>query len=284
MGKLVLHVPGGGMRDIKLDRDRITIGRRADNDVCLQYPAVSAEHAEIVTVVGDSFLHDLGSTNGTLVNGARIIKHFLLDGDRIDIGLIQLAYMADEAAPAEPLPLEATTQPSNGVTNEVLIAGDASPGDADSEADEDRRNVPDDSQRAAVDDLLAELMDSNSDTSVAVDMPPTISVVPPLHRDRRRVRGPRPDMTAGVFVEVMNGPNAGQIASMTRREFVLGKAGATKAVIRREADGFRLVPVDLSVTPTVNDVHVASEGVRLAFGDTIDVAGVKLRFGRRPPL
>ena len=35
--------------------------------------------------------------------------------------------------------------------------------------------------------------------------------------------------TAGVYVEVMNGPNAGQIAPMTKREFVLGQRGATKA-------------------------------------------------------
>ena len=66
MAKLVLHQPDGTMRDIPLDRDRVTIGRRADNDVCLPFPAVSADHAEIITVEADSFLHDLGSTNGTL--------------------------------------------------------------------------------------------------------------------------------------------------------------------------------------------------------------------------
>ena len=142
----------------------------------------------------------------------------------------------------------------------------------------------DDLQLAPVDDLLAELMDSNSDTSVAVDMPPTISVVPTIRRGARQARGPRADMTAGVFVEVLNGPNAGQIAPMTRREFVLGKSGATKAVIRREEGRFVLVPVDLDAASTVNGEHVGPEGVQLAFGDTIDVAGVKLRFGRRPPL
>src|SRR6185437_3547693 len=90
VSKLVLHVPGGGTRDIRLDRDRITIGRRADNDVHLPYPAVSAEHAAIVTVLEDSFLEDLQSTNGTLVNGKRITKHFLRDHDAIDMGRVQL--------------------------------------------------------------------------------------------------------------------------------------------------------------------------------------------------
>ena len=53
MAKLVLHQPDGAMREIKLDRDRITIGRRADHDVCLPFPAVSADHAEIISVVAD---------------------------------------------------------------------------------------------------------------------------------------------------------------------------------------------------------------------------------------
>ncbi len=69
MGKLVLFLADGTTMDVPLDSERITIGRRADNDVCLPYPAVSGEHAAVVTILADSFLEDLGSTNGTLVNG-----------------------------------------------------------------------------------------------------------------------------------------------------------------------------------------------------------------------
>ena len=53
-----------------LKRERMTIGRRADNDICLPNLAVSGEHAAIVTILADSFLEDMGSTNGTLVNRA----------------------------------------------------------------------------------------------------------------------------------------------------------------------------------------------------------------------
>src|SRR6476660_6021632 len=106
MAKLVLHRPGGEMRDILLDQDRVTIGRRADHDVCLPFPAVAADHAEIVTVMADSFLHDLGSTNGTFVNGERVSKHFLRDRDTIDIGRQQLVYLTNDAATVEPRPVE----------------------------------------------------------------------------------------------------------------------------------------------------------------------------------
>ena len=85
MGKLVLYLADGTTLDVRLARERITIGRRADNDVCLPYPAVSGEHAAVVTILSDSFLEDLGSTNGTLVNGKPVAKHLLRDGDQIDI-------------------------------------------------------------------------------------------------------------------------------------------------------------------------------------------------------
>ena len=106
MGKLVVFLPDGRNVDVKLDRERVTIGRRPDNDVCLPYPAVSGEHAAVVTILADSFLEDLGSTNGTLVNGKPVAKHFLRDRDRIDIGKQKLIYLADESEKLEPDPPE----------------------------------------------------------------------------------------------------------------------------------------------------------------------------------
>ena len=98
MAKLVVLQPDGTTRDVILDRERLTIGRRVDNDVCLPFPAVSGEHAQVVTILADSFLEDLGSTNGTIVNGKSIAKHFLNDHDLIDIGRQRLTYLSDNDA------------------------------------------------------------------------------------------------------------------------------------------------------------------------------------------
>src|SRR5215471_8452065 len=102
MSKLVLYLPDGTTLDIPLERERMTIGRRADNEVCLPNLAVSGEHAVVVTILADSFLEDLGSTNGTLVNGKAIAKHFLRDRDEIDIGRHRLVYCADDEVVLEP--------------------------------------------------------------------------------------------------------------------------------------------------------------------------------------
>ena len=91
MGKLVLYLADGTTQDVPLEKERVTIGRRADNDVCLPYPAVSGEHAQVVTILADSFLEDLGSTNGTLVNGTRIERaERLRFGDELAIGRIAM--------------------------------------------------------------------------------------------------------------------------------------------------------------------------------------------------
>jgi hypothetical protein len=74
----------------------LTIGRRPDNDLCLPQAVVSGEHAVVVTILNDSFLEDLGSTNGTLVNGKAITKHFLPRSRRDRYRPEILVYLADD--------------------------------------------------------------------------------------------------------------------------------------------------------------------------------------------
>ena len=69
MAKLILSLDGQVLREVPLDKERVTIGRKPHNDIPIENLAVSGEHACIVTILNDSFLEDLGSTNGTLVNG-----------------------------------------------------------------------------------------------------------------------------------------------------------------------------------------------------------------------
>jgi hypothetical protein len=119
VGKIVLLLADGTTLDVFLNKERITIGRRADNDVCLPHPAVSGEHASVVTILADSFLEDLGSTNGTLVNGKPIVKHFLRDNDQIDIGRQRMVFVSDDNAHVDPLPPDIARSQLMGLTNRV---------------------------------------------------------------------------------------------------------------------------------------------------------------------
>ena len=102
MAKLILSMDGLVLKEISLSKERTSIGRKPHNDIQIDNLAVSGEHAVIVTILNDSFLEDLGSTNGTLVNGAPIKKHFLQPNDVIELGKYKLKYIneAPKAAAA----------------------------------------------------------------------------------------------------------------------------------------------------------------------------------------
>lgn len=95
MAKLVLSFQGRVLEDFPLNKERLSIGRAPDNDICIENLAVSGRHAAIETVLKDSFLIDLGSTNGTFVNGAAITRHTLKNGDYITIGKHSLTYHSE---------------------------------------------------------------------------------------------------------------------------------------------------------------------------------------------
>ena len=97
MAKMILSMDGLVLKEIQLDKERLTIGRKPHNDIQIDNLAISGEHAAIVTILNDSFLEDMNSTNGTLVNGQAIKKHFLRNNDVVELGKYKLKYMADVA-------------------------------------------------------------------------------------------------------------------------------------------------------------------------------------------
>ncbi len=97
MARLILSMDGLVLKEIPLNKPRISIGRRQHNDIQIDNLAISGEHAAIVTILNDSFLEDLNSTNGTLVNGQAISKHVLKNNDVIELGKYKLKYMTDVA-------------------------------------------------------------------------------------------------------------------------------------------------------------------------------------------
>jgi pSer/pThr/pTyr-binding forkhead associated (FHA) protein len=76
--------------EVPVDRDWLVIGRGRGADVILAEPTISRAHAAIGFEEDAFFVQDLGSTNGTLVNGSREEKISLKDGDEIRMGKLIL--------------------------------------------------------------------------------------------------------------------------------------------------------------------------------------------------
>ena len=82
--------PDGGRKTFVIQEARTTIGRADDNSLVLHDPNVSSYHAEIVISEGSFTLRDLGSANGTFLNGERIDEAAVYQGDKIAVGSTRL--------------------------------------------------------------------------------------------------------------------------------------------------------------------------------------------------
>lgn len=97
MAKIIVTFNGLVQQEITISKSRLTIGRRPSNDIVIDHLTVSGQHAAIDTSSNGSFVLDLGSTNGTMVNGQPIKKHLLQDDDVIDIGKYKLRFQVEQS-------------------------------------------------------------------------------------------------------------------------------------------------------------------------------------------
>ncbi|HSD43192.1 MAG: FHA domain-containing protein [Bacteroidota bacterium] len=93
MAKLVASRAGAALGSWFIERDRVVIGRAEGAGVRLEDQAVSKQHAAIEMVGNDHILQDLGSANGTFVNGTRVTRHLMRHGDLVEILDFQLRYV-----------------------------------------------------------------------------------------------------------------------------------------------------------------------------------------------
>ncbi|HSW42277.1 MAG TPA: FHA domain-containing protein, partial [Patescibacteria group bacterium] len=90
--------PGHPARDIALEGRPLTIGRATDVELVLADPLVSRRHARLSSRAGRLVVGDLGSTNGTRVNGEFVREAVVGPGDQIEIGATRLEIIVDGAA------------------------------------------------------------------------------------------------------------------------------------------------------------------------------------------
>jgi len=100
MPKILLKFEAAVIKEIKLDKPVLTVGRKPENDIVLENATVSGQHCKLYEAGGGWFVEDLNSTNGTFVNGKKVLKAGLRNNDSIGIVKYFLIYMDETAAPA----------------------------------------------------------------------------------------------------------------------------------------------------------------------------------------
>ena len=269
MAKLILSVDGTVLKEITLSKERTTLGRKPHNDIPVDNLAVSGEHAAIITILNDSFIEDLNSTNGTLVNGKPIKKHFLQNNDVIEIGKHKLKYFNDTPVASSAGDFEKTmiirkpvAAASAAVVAPPMPAMPASPPAVVS---------------GGLADTQTNLRPMVPPPSQAPVSAPASAVAPPV-APSHDPNSPARDSA----IQVLSGAAAGRTLDLTKNLTTIGKPGVQVAVITRRPTGFFITHVEGTVFPTINGVALSGQAKQLADHDLIEIAGIKMEFFYKP--
>jgi pSer/pThr/pTyr-binding forkhead associated (FHA) protein len=104
MAKVFLKFNTAVIKEIELTKDETTFGRKPNNDIVIDNPAISGFHGKIVKEGTAYAVEDLNSTNGTFLNGQRVKRAFLKNKDQIGIARHVLEFSLEAPKPREPLP------------------------------------------------------------------------------------------------------------------------------------------------------------------------------------
>lgn len=283
--KLILSMDGAVLQEYVVGKERMTVGRKPHNDIVIDNLAVSGEHAAIMTILNDSFLEDLDSTNGVMVNGVAVKKHFLQNSDLIEIGKYKLRYLNTQQAqqsqaaaedyektvvlrpaasapinnpapaPVASMPHEATGKLGAETSKFVAPPPVAPPAPAPAQPEGNREAT---GQNAILGTDAASVTAAHPAASIPPAQP---GAAVPL-----------------AAVQILTGPNAGKELDLVKNLTTLGKPGVQVVVVTRRPHGYFITHVEGASYPALNGKVLDAHQHPLSNHDIIDLAGVKMEF------
>jgi pSer/pThr/pTyr-binding forkhead associated (FHA) protein len=249
--KLILSMDGLVLKEIPLSKERTTLGRKPHNDIQIDNLAISGEHAVIVTILNDSFLEDLNSTNGTYVNGQPIKKHFLQNSDVIELGKYKLKYIN-----------EVPSQTTSADFEKTMVLR------------------PDMMHKAAQQAENKSFGDTqtNMKAPLAADSTAAMTATQPPGGAAPAAPAAKPQATPMGAIQIISGASAGKELELTKNLTTLGKPGVQVAVITRRPHGYFITHVEGASFPVVNGTALDTHPHELHDHDVIELAGVKMEF------
>jgi predicted component of type VI protein secretion system len=257
--KLILSMNGGVLQEYVLDKERMTIGRKPHNEIVIDNLAVSGEHAAVVNILNDSFLEDLDSTNGTLVNGAAIKKHFLQSNDVIEIGKYKLKYVNDQKSQSTAADFEKTMvfRASSRIASATPVKADP--------YEMTGKLKPKEQPPLAPAERVSELRQAE------VVTPSQPALVTPAQK------APVLQQAMGV-IQILTGPNAGKELELVKNLTTVGKSGLQVVVFTRRPRGYFITYVEGASYPNLNGKSLDDQPCQLNEHDIIELAGIKMEF------
>jgi hypothetical protein len=104
MPRLVAQSPEFVGKSFELSGKEMSVGRLDDNNIQIEHASVSGHHAMLTLDEQDYILKDLDSTNGSRVNGEKVVAQKLRRNDIVRLGNIEMLYDSEHAPPGRPMP------------------------------------------------------------------------------------------------------------------------------------------------------------------------------------
>jgi hypothetical protein len=258
------------LKEIALTKERTTIGRKPHNDIQIDNLAVSGEHAVIVTILNDSFLEDLGSTNGTLVNGQPIKKHFLQTNDVVELGKYKLKYINDQT--------QKSAAPQDFEKTMVLRPGAVPKADAPKPSTS--QAIPTTGASQPVPSVSASQPTPVAPTAAQPMKPVSASQGMPAMGTSQPMSASQPLAVGGKIaaIQILSGSNAGKEMELAKALTTLGKPGVQVAVITKRPQGYFITHVEGANFPILNGKLLDAQAHPLNDHDIVELAGVKMEF------
>lgn len=245
MAKLYFSLDGNALGEFTLNKERITIGRRPTNDIHIDHLAISGEHAIITTIAGDSFLEDLNSTNGTVVNKKTVKKHVLYHADVIEFGKYQLRFEN----------IAQSKVSKHGFENTAVMQAV-------------KPSIPSATSKETV--------------KLAANKTPQVSlakqVTPPAAVAHNATLDPNNPSLKQARLQVLSGASSGTELLLNKALTTLGESNAQVAVIMKRPHGYFLSHVKGSQLPYINGQQLGLQAHQLVNNDVIEMANAKMKF------
>jgi pSer/pThr/pTyr-binding forkhead associated (FHA) protein len=286
MAKLILSLDDVVLQEIPLTKERTTIGRKPHNDIQIDNLAVSGEHAVIETIMNDCILEDLGSTNGTLVNGVLAKRHVLRNNDVIELGKYKLRFVGVATAATMHAPAPADYEKTmvwrpGGV--KPPAGAPSTPGPAAGASASAAGGPPHAPPHVASPIHVPRQSPATPTPAPGVAYAPTAASAGAAPAAASASAAPAaasaPIGGAGGngVARILSGPRTGRDLKLVKPLTTLGKPGTQVAVVTRRPQGYFIAHVEGPPT-LVNGRAIGTSPHALKHGDTFEVADVKMEF------
>jgi pSer/pThr/pTyr-binding forkhead associated (FHA) protein len=287
MSHLVVTLEDKLVGEFPITKEKMTIGRKPDNDICINNLAISSYHTQIITVLDSSFLEDLNSTNGTYVNARLVKKHALEDGDLIDVGNYRIRYVGNE-------PKQEENEETDVLEKTIVL----SPNDPEAMDDflKKENTLIQERPTSTVSNHPAPIIDTREEDEVDVQEtatreqqePPAAPVVTEEHAPQPTATpispAPQQEVLADANrigkLQVLNGKNAGLVLDLKKSLTTFGSPKIAVAGVTKRAKGYFLIHVQgqEGQHTLLNGEQLKAKATQLEDNDIIEVANIKLEF------